>query len=394
MLSEEKTNSEVGSIVEILNPFERVRKSCALIATKYAKHVKFNEEGLKQFVETYFPTKDAIEELKLTTMNKSVLPFKFQSIDHEINYRVLYGLLQLGSGFRKLLHAKVQRGAADTIVRGLINCLVHENIDIQNLGVDMMEHVAESNFQIEQNFQFPVKEEVPHEKYSVIKVQQDSALKSFAENIKSVLKECSRKLRERMCQDFAQFVRKMLQEYERKKEKGTNDVKDIGPAAYLVNQLVNVFPNSLNDIAQYKTDDGEVTVYLYKKAQLIVSELYINIKDQDPLFDFSDINDLTIFVDNVIPATLVKAGVLEIIDENLKHKIEEGTFIKHGSTQEIELRAISIYATERILEVANQPPLSAGLNAVHIDMFLWGDLGKREGFRAHQRHATIDTLYY
>ncbi|EFC46597.1 hypothetical protein NAEGRDRAFT_57526 [Naegleria gruberi] len=384
----------LSSSESTLSPFERVKASCAKVA-EHAKHVKYNKDEATKFIENYIMPN--LTDIKEKTSKKSALPFQFDDVDHEANYRCLYGLLQFGSGFRKLLHQKLQKGAGETIQTGLINCFLSEDITIAKLGVEMMEVVSDNYFSIEQHFGIASKEEVSHEKYAVIKVSQDSALKPFAEGIRKVLSETARRLRERNSDSFSMFVRKVIAEYERRKqnEEKYQDVKGIGKAAYLVNELVNVFPQALDDCANYETENGELfKVYLYKKAQLIVGELYLHLHEEDSTFDFDDIGQMTIFVDNVIPATLVKSNILQIVDESVKSKIETNQVLKHGSKPEVELRALSVFACEELIKIANSEPYNANINTLHIDYFLWGDLGKREDFRSFERHATQDTVFY
>src|SRR3989338_11563537 len=192
------------------------------------------------------------------------------------------------------------------------------------------------------------------------------------------------------------FIRKVLAEFDRKKkdEEKYKDVKGIGKAAFLVNELVSVFPQALDDCADYTIEHETFKVYLYKKAQLIVGELYLHLREKDSAFDFEDIGEQTIFVDNVIPATLVKANVLEIVDEEVRTKIQTNQTLKHGSKPEVELRAVAIYACQQLVTIANTEPYNANINTLHIDYFLWGDLGKREDFRKFERHATTDTVFY
>ncbi|KAG2378108.1 hypothetical protein C9374_008730 [Naegleria lovaniensis] len=378
-----------------LNPFERVKSSCKRVATESTTtHVTFSSEGATKFIEQYLLPN--LQSIKEKACKKASLPFQFDSVDHEANYRCLYGLLQFGSGFRRLLHEKISKGACETIERGLINCFLSEDITISSLGVDMMDKVSDNYFALEQHFQVPAKEEAPHDKYPLIKVQKDSPLKPFAENLRMVLSETSRKLRERASDSFATFIRKLIAEYERKKqhEEKYSEVRGIGKAAFVVNELVKAFPSALDDSAQYENANHEkFKVFLYKKAQLIVAELHIHLHEEDPTFFFPDIHEMTIFVDNVIPATLIKAGVLEI-DEEMKLKIHDGKPFKYGSPAEVELRALAVHASEEIIRIANSEPYNADINSLHLDYYLWGELGKQEEFRKFERHSTPDTVFY
>lgn len=70
-------------------------------------------------------------------------------------------------------------------------------------------------------------------------------------------------------------------------------------AAALVETLARSLP-TFNDRHEYK---GR-TVYLLKKAQIAVGELYRLLKDKDSRFDFYDADRLTVYTDNVRPRLL------------------------------------------------------------------------------------------
>lgn len=72
-------------------------------------------------------------------------------------------------------------------------------------------------------------------------------------------------------------------------------------AAKFVEKLVETFP-AFADKADYAGKE----IFILKKAQLLAGDLYRNFKNRDPRFDFYDIDQLTVFSDNVLPAMLRK----------------------------------------------------------------------------------------
>lgn len=170
-------------------------------------------------------------------------------------------------------------------------------------------------FDIERDFKIPYQVEGQHPTNPIIRIQVDSEVKSLVEKIKHVCNECGKILRARSCKDFGQFVLDHL------KSMICFLIVENDSAVSLVQELVDTFP-AFQDVGFV----GDVKVHLYKKAQLAVAELYA-LKDQDPKFDFKDIGSLTIFADNVIPAVLIKEGVL-IPSEDLS-KSMDSSFLPH-----------------------------------------------------------------
>jgi hypothetical protein len=53
-------------------------------------------------------------------------------------------------------------------------------------------------------------------------------------------------------------------------------------------------------------------VWLIKKAQLTVGDLYRSFHEKDPRFNFHDIKQLTVFSDNVLPCVLRAVNIVMI----------------------------------------------------------------------------------
>lgn len=113
-------------------------------------------------------------------------------------------------------------------------------------------------------------------------------------------------------------------------------------------------------------------VFLYKRAQIFVADLWGAFKGQG-YGEFSDIGSITIFADYIVPAVLQQLGVLKY-SSSLANSIEMNTEIGSGSEEEVELRACSVYAVEKMRELiskksgkqvyfANLPRLLSSLTA-------------------------------
>jgi len=165
--------------------------------------------------------------------------------------------------------------------------------------------------------------------------------------------------------------------------------KDHLSASKLIMTLIDTFP-AFKDESKYKNS----TIYIYKKVQLLAADLYRSFNITQPqYFNFMDINNLTIFPDNVIPAVLRKLGILSVTDE-LENLINTQAELTHDSEYEIELRAIAIVAADKVCKISHELNTNeVKTNNIDLDYYLW-TIGKSPEFRSVERHVTKDTIYY
>lgn len=131
-----------------------------------------------------------------------------------------------------------------------------------------------------------------------------------------------------------------------------------------------------------------IDVPLYKRAQIVVTDLALAFDDDGP-GAFHDIDRLTIFADNLVPHVLRVDGVLEY-DDGLLARIAAGELISPGTAEEVEIRAVSLHAVERLvdeLRAAGTPT-----TARQLDFLLW-NRGAGELYKELPRHRTR-TVYY
>jgi hypothetical protein len=95
--------------------------------------------------------------------------------------------------------------------------------------------------------------------------------------------------------------------------------------------------------------------------------------------------DLTMFADNLVPHVLRLDGVLEY-DPALLARIEAGELLRHGSPEEVEIRAGGLHA------VASLARLRADLTEPSIDNLLW-TRGQEPRYKAVPRHRARCTAY-
>jgi len=120
-------------------------------------------------------------------------------------------------------------------------------------------------------------------------------------------------------------------------------------------------------------------VGFWKRAQITANDLALA-----GVAAFDDLDDLTIFADNVVPHVLRVDGVL-VYDGPLAAKIERGDLIAPGSANETEIRACAVHACVQIARELGVPERT-------LDTWLW-DRGQEPRYKALPRHRTR-TVYY
>ncbi|XP_072992525.1 uncharacterized protein [Typha latifolia] len=143
-----------------------------------------------------------------------------------------------------------------------------------------------------------------------------------------------------------------------------NLVKSCGNSAVsLVALIARHFPG-FRDHSLYKGHQ----VFLYKRAQIFVADLWGAFKGQG-IGDFYDINTITIFADYIVPAVLRQIGVLKY-SSDLSSYIDSSKEIIPGSEEEVEIRACSIQAVEKIRELIRSK-FGKQVLSIEIDLWLW-----------------------
>jgi hypothetical protein len=133
---------------------------------------------------------------------------------------------------------------------------------------------------------------------------------------------------------------------------------------------------------------GGVQVPFYKRAQLTAADLALAFGGDGP-GRFTDIDQLTIFADNLVPHVLRVDEVL-YYDKDLAKRIGEGTLIPSGSREEIEIRACALHAVEQLSAELNQR--GQPVTAVTLDYLLW-NRGQQPNYKARPRHRTRTVFY-
>jgi len=119
-------------------------------------------------------------------------------------------------------------------------------------------------------------------------------------------------------------------------------------------------------------------VGFWKRAQITANDLALA-----GVAEFDDLDELTIFADNLVPHVLRVDGVLTY-DAALADRIDRGELLPSGP-EEAEIRACAVHACVHIAAELGVPERT-------LDTWLW-DRGQQPRYKALARHRTR-TVYY
>jgi hypothetical protein len=155
-----------------------------------------------------------------------------------------------------------------------------------------------------------------------------------------------------------------------------------GSAARLVETLVAM--PLYRDVALY----GELEVPFLKRAQITVADLRLAFAGSGP-GRFDDVDELTLFADNLVPHVLRLEGVLRY-EAGLLARIEAGRLLAPGSPEEVEIRACALHAVELMAAVTREH--SRPVPPWRLDEWLW-TLGQHPDRKASPRHRCRCSYY-
>ncbi|KJE98201.1 hypothetical protein CAOG_008199 [Capsaspora owczarzaki ATCC 30864] len=374
---------------------DRVRSTCAAVVQDPLCCVRVDSSALDRFVSSSSSfTEAAFDALARPTR----LPLRFDTLDQELNLHCVLALLNFGHGFRRELHAAVDRGAWESVLVGVMS------MHVAGAALDARFFEALTESDVAEHFQLPIMTDRPHESIPGLAISSPSVLRPFIALVQTVLRDTGARLRQLGYQRLSQFVLDTLKPSSAASATSTA----AGPsAAVLVERLVQCFP-AFEDCSVF---NGHRVLFL-KKAQFLASEVYTLFGTRDPeRFAFKDVDQLTVFVDNVVPAVLRQLGILVLapelctmidshVDLSTTRRVEGSAPIvelaggKSLQDADVQLRAAAVSACEEIVALARQRhPWAATLNAKRLDYYLWR-LGKEPGYRTVTRHKDQTTFYY
>ena len=141
------------------------------------------------------------------------------------------------------------------------------------------------------------------------------------------------------------------------------------------------------DVARY----DELQIPFYKRAQITVADLALVFEGEGP-GRFADVDDLTIFADNLVPHVLRCEGVL-LYEPALATRVDADQPIASGSREEVEIRAVALHAVERMVAALGAgSSSSAPASARSLDEILW-HRGQSQCIKSRPRHRTRCVFY-
>ena len=131
-------------------------------------------------------------------------------------------------------------------------------------------------------------------------------------------------------------------------------------------------------------------VPFYKRAQLTAATLALAF-DHQGWGSFRDLDELTVFADNLVPHVLRLDGIL-LYEESLAARIDREELIPAGSPEEIEIRSGALHAVELI--IAELRKMGRHATAMNVDHFLFWNRGQAAAYKsARPRHRTRTVFY-
>jgi hypothetical protein len=121
-------------------------------------------------------------------------------------------------------------------------------------------------------------------------------------------------------------------------------------------------------------------VGFYKRAQLTPADLAVA-----GVAEFDDLDQLTIFADNLVPHVLRVDGVLRY-DPDLLARINREELIPSGSQEEREIRGCALHAVELLRD--HLP----NVTSMQLDYVLW-NRGQEPEYKAQPRHRARTVFY-
>lgn len=161
-------------------------------------------------------------------------------------------------------------------------------------------------------------------------------------------------------------------------------VEQAAGSAVALARLLSGKLRSFRDTALYR---GR-TVWFLKRAQILAADLFGAFGGTKWGY-FHDMDSITAFADYKVPQVLRQFGVLRYSAE-LASKIDRMIPIPAGSIEEIEIRAATVAAVEKLRKVLAAAGI--GFNAHELDWMLWS-MGQEDRFREKPYHRT-ETIFY
>jgi hypothetical protein len=152
--------------------------------------------------------------------------------------------------------------------------------------------------------------------------------------------------------------------------------KDIFILVNLVLQSFKSFRDSSNYLGK--------KVFFYKRAQIVASDISYLCK-YDKRAKLKNLDGLTAFADYKLPQVLREYGIM-MYSDNLSQKVDNYSIIPAGSSQEVEIRAATVWSVELIRQAIGK------YHSPQIDNAIWL-ISQNQSNLKKPYHRTY-TIYY
>ena len=181
-----------------------------------------------------------------------------------------------------------------------------------------------------------------------------------------------------LCRKYGGRFHNILEDY----EDGEAMMFDNGRG--FVEKLISDFP-SFRDESTY----NGVSIKFEKRAQLAAGMIYEKFEGLGrKIFKEGEEEKLSVFADYELPKALSSIGILKY-SSKLREEIEQGMPLKSGGSEEVEIRAATIYAAGLLEDTIKHFNPNSKVNQLGIDYWLWS--AGRDSPTEH--HLTITTAY-
>ncbi|KAI7835398.1 hypothetical protein COHA_010694 [Chlorella ohadii] len=170
-----------------------------------------------------------------------------------------------------------------------------------------------------------------------------------------------------------------------------NLIQAAGQSAVRLVRLVTAVFRGFRDHCIYRGRQ----LFFYKRAQIFVGDVWGAFHGAG-LGRFTDIDQLTMFADYRVPVVLRELGVLRYAP-SLAAAVDAKQELAPGSQEEVEIRAATVVAVERLRGELQRRLAAEGRQAPHLcsvtlDWWLWEE-GERNIQRHRPHHRTL-TIHY
>jgi len=331
-----------SKIILFPNPCTYVKESTLKIIP-LMKHVKIDKDNLDKFVNELLTNENALKYPKWSESH-----FDATSVPLEILLRYIFIIDTLNYCFwpnEGFEYYSLAKNLYDTLIKN------KNFFDIDNLVKVTPEQLKENIFKCDFNL-INERARMIREVFTIIKY-------NYQENCINFVKECNK--------NATKLVKKIIDEF-----------------------------CCFRDHAIY---NGE-QIFFYKRAQILVSDLYLaylDIKEakkdtqENDIINFTQetISQLTMFADYRVPQILKAKGIL-VYDKHLTDLINNKLEIPHGSKEEVEIRSATIQSVELIrnsLEMKWKNFMS-----IQVDVYLWEE-GEKMKDKIEPHHRTLSIFY-